>query len=241
MADSLRVFHAELLLARSIYETSERLILKSILYPEASRSWQIGATPHSYAFTIDSTRSKKRKLQIEEIEAQTVDIGDGNLGEDGSQAFDMVAIIANASTLFKLSPSCPWKKYLDRFADYRIQGSSTPMGPMRAFRLLQMVASFGCPEHFVALKGAITHYRLLGPEEVLNTPLDLSNHLYKVGIWTECLGLINAILQRLVRAHFTSLINEGKDLFLDGSGQVNLQSGSAITKAIKAMVVSVGR
>ncbi|MCJ1359677.1 MAG: hypothetical protein MMC33_009679 [Icmadophila ericetorum] len=110
---------------------------------------------------------------------------------------------------------------------------------MRAFRLLQMVASFGCPEHFVALKGAITHYRLLGLEEVLNTPLDLSSHLYKVGIWTECLGLINAILQRLVRAHFTSLINEGKDLFPDGSGQFDLQSGSAITKAIKAMVVRI--
>ena len=152
---------------------------------------------------------------------------------------DFTAIKARVSSLFEMSPSCPWMKYLERFANCRIQRSNTPMGFSRAFRLLQMVAAFGCPEHFVALKAAVAHYRVLGPEEILKAPLDLSSHLYTVGLWTERLGLINVIIQRLVRAHFTSLINEGKDLFLNQSQQNNLQSDCAIIKAIKVMVIKI--
>ena len=111
------------------------------------------------------------------------------------------------------------------------------MGYPRAFRLLQMVAAFGCPEHFVALKGAITHYRGLGPKEVLTTPVKLPGHLYMVGLWTEHLGLINTILQRAVRAHFTSLIEDGKNLMLHKSRQMDRRIGDAIGKAIKAMLV----
>ena len=113
------------------------------------------------------------------------------------------------------------------------------MGLTRAFRLLQMVAGFGCPAHFVALKSAIAHYRALAPEEVIDTPLDLPAHLYTMGLWTEHLGLINAILRRFARAHFTSIIDEGADLFHDRSEQHVLPSQSAVTKSIKAMVVKI--
>ncbi len=240
-ADSLRVFYAELLLARSLYEASEQIMLKSVLYPEISRSWQVGAAPRSYAFNLDSTQAKRRKLQIEEVEAQTsnVDESGSDWDEGDTRRLDLAVIKASVSTLFKSSPSCPWIKYLERFANCHIQRSKIPMGYNRAFRLLQMVAAFGCPEHFVALKGAVAQYRVLAPEEVMNASLDLSSHLYMVGLWTERLGLINIILQRFVRAHFTSLINEGADLFQDRSGQMEIQSGCALTKSIKAMVIKI--
>lgn len=113
------------------------------------------------------------------------------------------------------------------------------MGYIRASRLLQMVAAFACPEHFVALKGAVAYYRVLVPEEVIQAPLDLSSHLYMVGVWIERLGLINVILQRFVRAYFTSLIDEGTDLFQDRSRYMVFQTGGAITKSLKAMVVKI--
>ena len=68
------------------------------------------------------------------------------------------------------------------------------MGLPRAFRLLQLIVAFGCPEYFVAIKRAIAQYRVLMPVEDLKKTLDLSHHLYKVGIWTESVGLINVIL-----------------------------------------------
>ena len=102
-----------------------------------------------------------------------------------------------------------------------------------------MVAAFGCPEHFVALKGAVAQYRVLAPEEVLESPRDLCGHFYQVGLWTERLGLVNVILQRVVRAHFTSLIDDGRDLVLSRSSQANLSIGSALGKAIKAVVVKI--
>ena len=216
-------------------------MLKSVMYPESSMSWQVGAAPRSYTFSLDSTRAKRRKLQIEEVEAQTVGIdessSDGN--EDDIQPPDLANIKARVSILSKSSPSCPWMDYLERFANCHLQRSNTQIGFTRAFRLIQMVAAFACPEHFVALKAAVAHYRVLGPEEVLKAPLDVSSHLYKVGLWTERLGLINVILQRLVRAHFTSLIDEGKDLLLDRSGPVAFQNRCAVTKAIKATVVKI--
>ncbi len=220
-------------------------MLKSVLYPETSRSWQVGAAPRSYTFNIDSTRAKRRKLQVEEVEAQTSthtasdDEGSSDWDNGDARQLDLGAIKASVSTLFKSSPLCPWMKYLERFANCRIQRSKIPMGYKRAFRLLQMVAAFGCPEHFVALKGAVAHYRVLAPEEAIQAPLDLPSHLYTVGLWTERLGLINVILQRFVRAHFTSIINEGADLFQDRSGQIEAQSGYAVTKSIKAMVVKI--
>jgi hypothetical protein len=42
-----------------------------------------------------------------------------------------------------------------------------------------------------------------------------------------------------VRAHFTSLINKEKNLFLNRSQQNNLQSDCAIIKAIKAMMIKI--
>ena len=220
-------------------------MVKSVLYPETSRSWQVGAAPRSYIFNIDSTRAKRRKLQLKEVEAQTSthtagdDEGSSDWDDGDARRLDFRAIKASVSTLFKSSPSCPWMKYLERFANCRIQRSKTPMGYNRAFRLLQMVAAFGCPEHFVALKGAVAHYRVLAPEEAIQAPLDLPSHLYTVGLWTERLGLVNVILQRFVRAHFTSIINEGADLFQDRSGQMEAQNGYAVTKSIKAMVVKI--
>ncbi len=216
-------------------------MLKSVLYPESSRSWQVGAAPRSYTFELDSTRAKRRKLQIEELDAQNAipDEDDSDWGEGGTQPLDLAAIKARVSTLFASSLSCPWTTYLERFANCRIQRSNKPMGFARAFRLLQIVAAFGCPEHFMALKDAVAHYRVLAPEELIKAPLDLSSHLYTVGLWTERLELINMILQRFVRAHFTSLIDEGADLFQDRSEQMILHSQCAITRSIKATVVKI--
>ena len=159
-------------------------MLKSVLYPEASRSWQVSVVPHSYAFNLDSTRAKRRKLQIEEVEAQTarIDESDSDGDEGSTRRLDLATIKANISTLFKSSPSCPWMKYLERFANCRLQRSKAPVGYTRASRLLEMVAAFACPEHFVAFKGAVAHYRVLAPETVIQAPLDLSSHLYTVGI-----------------------------------------------------------
>jgi hypothetical protein len=215
-------------------------MLKSVLYPEASRSWQVGAAPRSYALNLDSTRAKRRKLQIEEVEAQTagVDESDSDGDEGSTRRLDLATMKANISTLFELSPSCPWMNYLERFANCRLQRSRAPVGYTRASRLLEMVAAFACPEHFVALKGAVAHYRVLAPEEVIRSPLDSSSHLYTVGVWTERLGLINVILQRFVRAYFTSLIDEGTHLFQDRAGPV-FRKGCAVTKAVKATVVKI--
>ena len=112
------------------------------------------------------------------------------------------------------------------------------MGYAKAFRLLQMIASFGCPEHFVSLKSAITKHRMLKSHEVVQTSIDVSNHLYEVALWTERMGLINAILQRIARAHLISLIDEGKGLYIGRSRQVETQQRSAV-KAVKAMVTSL--
>lgn len=215
-------------------------MLKSVLYPETSRSWQVGAAPRSYAFNLDSTRAKRRKLQIEEVEAQTasVDESDSDVDEDSTRRLDLATIKAKISTLFESSPSCPWMKYLERFASCRLQRSKTPVGYTRASRLLEMVAAFACPEHFVALKGAVAHYRVLAPEEVIQAPLDLSSHLYTLGVWTERLGLINVFLQRFVRVYFTSLIDEGAHLFQDRAKQV-FQNSCTVTKSVKATVVKI--
>ncbi|KAL9127436.1 MAG: hypothetical protein Q9217_003688 [Psora testacea] len=224
-ADSLRIFYAELLLARSLYEASEQIMLKSVLYPEASRSWQVGVAPRSYALNLDSTRAKRRKLQIEEVEAQTayVDESGRDRDEGSTEQLDLAAMKANLSTLFQSSPSCPWMKYLERFANCRLQRSKAPIKYIRASRLLQMVTAFACPKHFVALKKAVAYYRVLAPEEVIQAPLDLSSHLYT----------------RFVRAYFTSLIDKGKNLFQDQSRHMVFQNGCAITKSIKAMVVKI--
>lgn len=215
-------------------------MLKSVLYPETSRSWQVGTAPRSYTFNLNSTRAKRRKLQIEEVEAQTTRVDESNSdGDEGSaRRLDLATIKANTSTLFKSSPACPWMKYLERFANCHLQRSKTLVGYTRASRLLEMVAAFACPEHFVALKGAVAHYRVLAPEEVIQAPLDLSSHLYTVGVWTERLGLINVILQRFVRAYFASLIDEGAHLFQDRAGQV-FQNGCAVTKSVKATVIKI--
>lgn len=63
------------------------------------------------------------------------------------------------------------------------------MGYSPAFRLLQMIAALGCPEHSVALKEAIIQYRGLEPEVLIRTPIKLPSPLYMVGLWTEHLGL----------------------------------------------------
>ena len=239
--DVLRVFYAEMLLARSRYEAGERTILRSILYPDSSRSWQVGAPPRSYAFILDTTRAKRRKLQITEIEAQTSGIEDNSfdIDSDDTEPKDLTAIKDKISTLCKPALLDPWMRYLQRFANCRVQRSRTSMGLSRAFRLLQLIAAFGCSDHFVAMKQAIAQYRVLVPAKELEQPLDLSRHLYKLGIWTESVGLINIILQRLARSYFTSLIDEGRDLFTGISSKNNAQKGHAVTKAIKALVVKI--
>lgn len=132
----------------------------------------------------------------------------------------------------------PVVNYLERFANCRLQTSKALLGYERASRLLELVAAFACPAHFVALKGAVTHYRVLAPAEIVQAPLDLSSHLYMIGVWTERLKLIQIILQRFARAYFTSLIDEGMHRFQDRARQVS-HDGCALTKSVEATVVKI--
>ena len=211
------------------------------MYLKSSMSWQVGAAPHSYTFSLDSTQMKQRKLQIEEVKAQTVSIDESSSddNEDDIQPPDLANIKVRVSILSKSSSSCLWMDYLKCFANCHLQRSNTQIGFTQTFCLIQMVAAFACSEHFVTLKATVAHYCVLGLEEVLKAPLDVSSHLYKVGLWTEHLELINVILQWLVRAHFTSLINEGKDLLWDRSEPVTFQNRCAVIKVIKATVVKI--
>ena len=237
--DRLTVFYAELILARSLHEVNEQMLLKNVFYPELSMLWHVGVLPRSYAFNLDSTKTKRRKLLVEELDAQSVrdDEGDSESDESSARRLDLAAMKANISTIFK-SLSCPWTNYLKRFANCRLQTSKTLLGYKRASRLFEMVAAFACLAHFVALKGAVTHYRVLALAEIVQAPLSLSNYLYTIGVWTERLGLINIILQRFVRAYFTSLIDEKMHRFQDRAGQV-FHNGCALTKAVKVTVVKI--
>ncbi len=216
-------------------------MLKSILYSEFSRSWQIDAASRFYIFELDFTRAKRRKLQIEELNAQNAisDEDDSNWDEDDTQSLNLATIKARVSTLFASSLSCSWTTYLKRFANCRIQRSNKSMRFARAFRLLQIVAAFGCSEHFMTLKNVVAHYRVLASEELIKASLDLSSHLYTVELWTERLELINMILQRFVRAHFTSLIDEETNLFQDRSEQMILHSQCAIIRFIKTTMIKI--
>lgn len=84
-------------------------MLKSVLYSEFSRSWQVDAAPRFYIFELDFTRAKRRKLQIEELNAQNAipDEDDSDWGEDGTQSLNLAAIKARISTLFASFLSCP--------------------------------------------------------------------------------------------------------------------------------------
>ena len=113
------------------------------------------------------------------------------------------------------------------------------MGYAKAFRLLQIIAGFGCPEHFVTLKSAIAQYRLIRSHEVIKTSIDVFSYLYKIALWTERIELINAILQQVARAHLVSLINEEKDLYVDQSRDIKLQQRSAVVKTVKTMIIII--
>ena len=238
VADRLRTYYVELLVARSQYEASERSLLKSLLYSAPLGAWQIGSGPRPHP---SPSAPKRRRLRLGDIEAQREDIGEGGTSssDESTWSSNLPIIKVKAAALFSSSPSIPWLKYLESFARFRIQSSGTTMGYAKAFRLLQMIAAFGCPEHFVALKSAITHYRMLRSHEVVKTSIDVSSHLYDVALCTERMGLINAILQRLARAHLISLIDEGKDLYVDRSRHVERQQRSAVSKAVKAMVIKI--
>lgn len=167
-----------------LHEVSEQIILKSVLYSKTSRSWQIDTAPRFYTFNLDFTRAKRRKLQIEEIEAQItrVDESDSDENEDSARRLNLAIIKVNISTLFKSFSACLWMKYLERFVNCRLQRSKVSVKYTRTSRLLEMMTTFACSEHFVVLKDAVAHYCLLASEEVIQISLDLSNHLYIVDV-----------------------------------------------------------
>ncbi len=240
-ADSLRLFYTQLLLARSLYEASEHIMLKSILYSKFSRLWQVDTSSRSYAFLLDSTNAKRRKLQLENMKAQTAAIeeSDSDWNKDDDQQLNLVIIKTKISNLFAFSSFCFWIKYLEHFFNCHIQKINTSMRLTWAFHLLQMIADFNCSAHFMTLKNAIARYRVLASEEIINASLNLFTHLYKVSLWTEHLELINAILQRFAHAHFTLLINEETNLFQDRSEQLVLSRQFAIIKFIKTIIIKI--
>lgn len=216
-------------------------MLKSVLYSNTLRLWQVDVAPHFYTFNLDSTWVKWRKLQIEEIKAQTahIDESDSDEDEDSTQWLNLTIIKVNISTLFKLSPLCSWMKYLERFTNCCLQRSEVSVRYTQASCLLEMMAVFTCSEHFITLKGAVTHYCMLALEDVIQASFDLLSYLYTVGVWTECLKLINVILQHFVRAYFTSLINEGTHLFQDWVRHMMFQNSYTVTRSVKATVVKI--
>jgi len=84
-------------------------MLKSVLYLETLRSWQVGTTPRSYVFNLDFIRAKRRKLQIKEVEAQNTYFNESDPDRDkgSTQRLDLATIKANIAVLFRSSPSCP--------------------------------------------------------------------------------------------------------------------------------------
>lgn len=80
---------------------------------------------------------------------------------------------------------------------------------------------------------------MLEPQDTVRTYEGVSSYLYNVALWTEGIGLINAVLQRLARAHLTSLIDEGKEAWIDRSKDAERQEKSAVVKAVKAMVLDI--
>jgi NAD-dependent SIR2 family protein deacetylase len=237
IAEDLRINFVELLVARSLFEASERSLLRGVSSVSPG-AWQVGSEPGSH---LSKTAPTRRRLKLEDIDAQCEggDEGAASSSDESTWSSELPIIKAKAAALFASSPVSPWHKYLESFANCHIQRSATKMGYAKAFRLLQMIAGFGCPEHFVALKSAIAQYRLMRPHEVVKTSIDVSRHLYNVALWTERMGLINAVLQRVARAHLVSLVNEGKDLYVDRSRDVEMQQRSAVVKAVKAMVIMI--
>ena len=145
----------------------------------------------------------------------------------------------NTTALFAFSSFNDWFKYLNFFAQFRIQRSDTTIRYNKVFKLLQMIAIFECSKYFVALKSVIVQHRMLRSDEIIKICIDVFSHLYKIALWTEHTKMINAIFQRLTRAHLTSIIDEDKDLYVDRSRDAKRQERSAILKAIKAMIVNI--
>ncbi len=108
----------------------------------------------------------------------------------------------------------------------------------QAFCLLQIVASFGCVPHLVSLKSAITHYRVLAPEEVIDTPLDLLTHLYASGLLTVFwFNQFNP--PTLCPDSFYNVYRWRGGPFSDRSKQLIFLSQSAVIKSVMAMVVKI--
>lgn len=159
-------------------------MLKNVLYSKISKLWWIDVASRFYAFNLDFIKAKRRKLQIEEIEAQIVDVdkSDSNWDENSIRRLNLTTIEVNILTLFKSFSSYSWMKYLERFVNYRLQRSKISMKYIRAFRLLQIMTTFVCLEHFVVLKKIVAHYRVLVLKEVIQASLDLSSHLYTIDV-----------------------------------------------------------
>ena len=73
-------------------------------------------------------------------------------------------------------------KYGERFAKGPLQRSKSPLGYKSASRLLELAMTLAWPERVVFLKGAVAHERVLALEELIQAPLDLSKHLYRVDV-----------------------------------------------------------
>ena len=137
-ADTLRMFYAELLLARSMYKTSEHTVLKSVLYLKCSMSWQVGAVPCSYTFLLNSTRAKQRKLQIEKMKDQTVSIDESSSdsNKDDIQSLDLANIKVRVSMLTRSFSFCLWMNYLECFVNCHLQRSNTQIEFTQTFHLI---------------------------------------------------------------------------------------------------------
>ena len=102
-------------------------------------------------------------------------------------------------------------KYQNAFQQCILQTSTqSTLIIKRANQLICMVAAVGCSTHFLALKKAIQQYRLKCPIETPSPTDKQHERLYKLGLGSERLGLINTITQRVVRAQCALDINEAR-------------------------------
>ena len=212
--NKLRVFYAEVLVARTLYEDSERRAMCAL----EEKSFD----PKNRTIV---RRSKKRKICLDESDIE----------EERTR---------NASIDYKrlLGPQITpdlIHQYQQKFQESAFQEKDENVCRDRAERLLHLVLAFGCPDYFVTLKKALQQYRLKKPIELIQEEMP-PNHLYKgrlykLSVGSERLGLISNILQRITRVQLADEINAKRDEFLNEKKEKE----SALKRALRAMVAEI--
>ena len=141
----------------------------------------------------------KRKRGLEDFEVESED------DCQSTTADDLQALLPGVSKELIA-------KYQNAFQQCVLQTSTrSTLSAERANQLICMIAAVGYSTHFLALKKAIQQYRLECPIKTPSPTDKQHERLYKLGLGSERLGLINIIIQRVVRAQCALDINEARE------------------------------